>query len=81
MDEPKVQLNRPISFHRRLRIEPGRKRDYEAFAGMHYRATDELGFVDKVFVMRDGRAGDLLGTNRGSWRRRRSEPTRRVCPI
>jgi len=61
VDEPKVRLNRPISFHRRLRIEPGRKRDYEAFAGMHYRATDELGFVDKVFVMRDGRAGDLLG--------------------
>ena len=61
VDEPKVHLNRPISFHRRLRIETGRKRDYEAFAGMHYRATDELGFVDKVFVMRDGRAGDLLG--------------------
>ena len=28
---------------------------------MHYRATDELGFVDKVFVLRDGADGDTLG--------------------
>jgi len=52
---------RPISFHRRLRIQKGGKRDYQAFAAMHYRATDELGFVDKVFVMREGREGELLG--------------------
>ncbi len=51
----------PVSFRRRLRIEPGCKRDYETFAAMHYRATDELGFVDKVFVLRDGAQGELLG--------------------
>ena len=53
--------NKPISFHRRLRIEPGTKSDYQPFAAMHYRQTDELGFVDKVFVMRDGVGGELLG--------------------
>lgn len=60
--EPReVQPRRPISFRRRLRIERGTKRDYDAFSAMHYRATDELGFVDKVFVMRDGKGGDPLG--------------------
>ncbi len=49
------------SFRRRMRIEPGSKCDYDAFAQMHYRATDELGFVDKVFVMRDGGGGEPLG--------------------
>jgi len=51
----------PISFRRRLVIERGSKDDYREFSAMHYRASDELGFVDKVFVLRDGRAGDLLG--------------------
>lgn len=50
-----------FSLRRRLVIEPGGKRDYEAFAKMHYRATDELGFVDKVFVLRERRRGDALG--------------------
>jgi ABC-type lipoprotein export system ATPase subunit len=49
---------RPISFWRRLHVERGSKRDYAAFATMHYRATDELGFVDKVFVLREGVGGD-----------------------
>lgn len=52
---------RAISFSRRLRIEPGGKRDYEQFAAMHYRDTDELGFVDKIFVLREGLGGELLG--------------------
>ena len=52
---------RSISFLRRLRIERGCKADYESFAEMHYRATDELGFVDKVFVLRDGVGGEALG--------------------
>lgn len=56
-----VRPGRPPSFRRRLRIERGSKRDYNAFAPMHYRATDELGFVDKVFVMRDGAAGEPIG--------------------
>ncbi|UCG17159.1 MAG: hypothetical protein JSV19_03840 [Phycisphaerales bacterium] len=52
---------RAISFHRRLRIERARKADYDRFAQMHYRRTDELGFVDKVFVLREGLDGDCLG--------------------
>lgn len=51
----------PFSFRRKLHIERGTKRDYEHFAAMHYRRTDELGFVDKVFVLREGCGGDLLG--------------------
>jgi GNAT superfamily N-acetyltransferase len=42
-----------------LRIVPGGKRDYEAFAAMHYRATDELGFVDKIFVLQERASGTL----------------------
>ncbi len=61
VEERTVEDGRPISFRRRLRIERGNKKDYDAFAAMHYRATDELGFVDKVFVMRDGPQGDPLG--------------------
>lgn len=49
------------SLRRSLCIEPGGKRDYDAFAGMHYRSTDELGFVDRVFVLRDGTGGEPLG--------------------
>lgn len=56
-----VRPSKPISLRRRLRIELGAKRDYEAFACMHYRATDELGFVDKVFVMRDAAGGSPVG--------------------
>jgi len=52
---------RTVSFRRRLVIERGCKADYDTFAAMHYRATDELGFVDKVFVMRDRSDRDLLG--------------------
>ena len=50
-----------FSGRRRMRVEPGSRRDYDAFAAMHYRSTDELGFVDRVFVLRDGTGGDLLG--------------------
>lgn len=52
---------KPISFARRMVVEEGCSRDYDAFAAMHYRKTDELGFVDKVFVLREGRGGELLG--------------------
>lgn len=61
VEQRNATTHRPISFRRRLKIERGSKRDYEAFAAMHYRATDELGFVDKVFVMGDNASGDLLG--------------------
>ena len=55
-----VRPRRAISFRRRLRIEQAGKGDYEAFASMHYRASDELGFVDKVFILRDGKDGDPI---------------------
>lgn len=61
VEERTVRSGRPILLRRRLRVEPGLKRDYESFASMHYRATDELGFVDKVFVMRDGPGGPPVG--------------------
>ncbi len=61
VQERKPTTCKPTTLRRRLSIEPGRKADYLQFAAMHYRATDELGFVDKVFVMRDGKGGDLLG--------------------
>jgi hypothetical protein len=53
--------SRIFSLRRRLRIEPGGKGDYQRFAAMHYRSADELGFVDKVFVLRDGPGGEPLG--------------------
>lgn len=49
------------TIRRHLTIEPGTKRDYEEFASMHYRGSEELGFVDRVFVLRDGQAGDTVG--------------------
>ncbi len=53
--------DRPFSLGRRLRIEPGKKSDYDRFAPMHYRRRDALGFVDRVFVLRDGVGGEPLG--------------------
>lgn len=49
------------SLWRKMRIMPASRRDYEAFAKMHYRGTHELGFVDKVFVLREGREGEAAG--------------------
>jgi len=51
---------KPLSFRRRLVIEPGGKRDYLDFKSMHYRRTDELGFVDKVFVLRERSSDEKL---------------------
>jgi GNAT superfamily N-acetyltransferase len=52
---------RMASFMRGLRIEPGTVRDYQQFAGMHYRRRDQLGFVDKVVVAREVSGGELVG--------------------
>lgn len=60
IEERTVRPNRPFSFRRRLKIERGGKRDYDGFAAMHYRAADELGFVDKIFLLRDGKDGDPI---------------------
>jgi len=59
--ERRVQRRGRPSFLKSLKIEAGNKHDYDEFAAMHYRKTDELGFVDKVFVIRDKAAGDALG--------------------
>jgi ABC-type lipoprotein export system ATPase subunit len=49
------------SFSRDLCVERGNLADYERFALMHYRRGDTIGFVDRVFVMRDRPGGELLG--------------------
>lgn len=64
--EQRASRRRPFSLRARLRIDHGRRQDYEPFAAMHYRDTAELGFVDRVFVLRGpadaGSSGsDLLG--------------------
>ncbi len=61
VEQRRAAERRSISLLRRLRIEPGSKRDYESLAAMHYRNTEELGFVDKVFVLREGESGEILG--------------------
>lgn len=61
VQERTVCANQAISFRPHLRVVRGSKRDYERFAAMHYRASDELGFVDKVFVLREGWIGEMLG--------------------
>ncbi|NLX12716.1 MAG: hypothetical protein GXY44_03565, partial [Phycisphaerales bacterium] len=36
-----------------LRIEQGTLADYACFSGMHYRSRENMGFVDRVFVLRE----------------------------
>ena len=61
---PQVSLHqtkkKPISLRRNLIVERGGKRDYLAFKPMHYRQTDELGFVDCVFVLREKSSDEKL---------------------
>jgi ABC-type lipoprotein export system ATPase subunit len=52
---------RPMSLARRVVVEPGSVRDYCLFAPMHYRHRDGLGFVDKVFLLREQPGGAALG--------------------
>jgi ABC-type lipoprotein export system ATPase subunit/GNAT superfamily N-acetyltransferase len=61
VEQRKPRPGRPFSLRRRLRITRGTKRDYGTFAAMHYRAADELGFVTKVFLLREGFDGEILG--------------------
>ncbi len=51
---------KPFTLARSLRIEAGHKSDYDQFAAMHYRKRDELGFVDRVFLLRNGIGGEPL---------------------
>lgn len=52
---------RCFSLSRSLEVLPGRRMDYDALAPTHYRATPELGFVDKVFKLVVRRTGEVLG--------------------
>jgi len=62
---PTVQAGTPrsgvVSLQRRAIIEPGSVRDYAMFSPLHYRHRDGLGFVDKVFLLRECKAGQPLG--------------------
>lgn len=58
---PPRRRRMPFSLLRSMVIEQGFKRDYEPFAEQHYRCGDELGFVDKVFVLRERRTREALG--------------------
>jgi len=53
--------NRSMSLRRRVTIERGTVRDYRLFAPMHYRHRDGLGFVDKVFLLKERGTGEALG--------------------
>jgi GNAT superfamily N-acetyltransferase len=53
--------SRPFSLLRRAVIEPGTVADYRAFASMHYRQHDGLGFVDRVFLLRERGGAAPLG--------------------
>ncbi len=50
-----------ISLRRRATIVPGSVRDYRIFGPMHYRHRDGLGFVDKVFILKESPRGEPLG--------------------
>lgn len=54
-------MQRGISLQRRMVIEPGGVADYRHFAPMHYRHRDGLGFVDRVFLMRERPSGQPMG--------------------
>lgn len=65
--EPRIEharnneSRREPSFARQLRIQRGTLAEYVALSSMHYRCRGQVGFVDKVFVCREGSDGPLLG--------------------
>ncbi len=61
VERPPVPARPRFSLRRRLEIVLAGKRDYDAFAAMHYRPTGELGFVDRVFLLRDRARHTPLG--------------------
>ncbi len=62
---PEVQTKSPrkraMSLQRSVDIVRGSVKDYRAFSPMHYRNRDGLGFVDKVFLLKEKHDGTLLG--------------------
>ena len=65
MAGPEVILHqpgdRPMSLQRHAVIEEGSVRDYRLFSPMHYRHRDGLGFVDRVFLLRESPGGEPVG--------------------
>lgn len=59
--ETRLPRPRRFSLRRRLIVERGSVRDYSLFSAMHYRHRDGLGFVDKVFLLREQPGGEALG--------------------
>jgi hypothetical protein len=59
--EERVVRRDGFSLARRVHCEPGAIADYAAFARMHYRGRTALGFVDRIFVLRERAGGELLG--------------------
>jgi ABC-type lipoprotein export system ATPase subunit/GNAT superfamily N-acetyltransferase len=63
--EPSVRMRIPArrapTLWRRLEVVRGGRADYAAFAAMHYRGGEELGFVDCVYTLRERGAGSVLG--------------------
>ena len=55
-----IPKSKPFGLWKRLRIEKACKKDYDEFSHMHYRTGDELGFVDKMFMLREGYRGQPL---------------------
>lgn len=53
--------DKAVSLRRRAVIEEGSLRDYGLFRSMHYRHRDGLGFVDKVFLLKESSRGEALG--------------------
>jgi len=53
--------DKAVSLRRRAVIEEGSVRDYRLFGPMHYRHRDGLGFVDKVFLLKESVQGQPLG--------------------
>lgn len=52
---------RAMSLRRRLHVERGSVRDYRVFGPMHYRHRDSLGFVDKVFLLKETASREAVG--------------------
>lgn len=65
LSAPKVTEHTPdrraMSLRRRVTVERGTVKDYQFFKPMHYRHRDGLGFVDKVFLLRETGTSEPLG--------------------
>lgn len=58
---PREPRRQSMSLRRRVKIERGSVSDYRIFSPMHYRHRDGLGFVDKVFLLKETATDVPLG--------------------